>query len=101
MKKRGGELGKVNAKQLTDVFEKLGKGEISKDMVIDSIVQTSLGKKPAPSKGKVDLEAEVHRLLKEKPGLSFGAYMGILMGKLRGQVSGEDISRALKKGMKG
>ncbi|MBL7160468.1 MAG: Glu-tRNA(Gln) amidotransferase subunit GatE [Candidatus Aenigmarchaeota archaeon] len=101
VKKRGGELGKVNAKQLTDVFEKLGKGEISKDMVIDSIVQTSLGKKPAPSKGKVDLEAEVHRLLKEKPGLSFGAYMGILMGKLRGQVSGEDISRALKKGMKG
>jgi len=47
--------------------------------------------------GMVGLEEEVVKLLKEKPGLSDKAYMGILMGKYKGRVSGKEIMELLKK----
>ncbi|MDD5741574.1 MAG: hypothetical protein PHH54_06340 [Candidatus Nanoarchaeia archaeon] len=49
---------------------------------------------------KIDLseiEAEIAKLVKEKPGLSIGGYMGLIMQKFKGKVSGKDATEILKK----
>ena len=35
----------------------------------------------------INRRKEVKKLIKEKPGLSQGAYMGLIMGKFKGQVT--------------
>lgn len=44
-----------------------------------------------------EIETEAARLVKEKPGLSTGAYMGLIMAKFKGKVSGAEVSRVLQK----
>lgn len=44
-----------------------------------------------------EVESEIARLIKEKPGLSMGGYMGLIMGKFKGKLSGNDASGILKK----
>ena len=49
---------------------------------------------------KLDLnkvEEFVIKLVKEKPGLSIGAYMGLIIKEFKGQVSGNDVMEILKK----
>lgn len=83
-----------------EIFDSLDKGSISKDSVFNILAEVALGRKPDFSKyrlEKIDLEDEVKGLLREKPGLSFSAYMGLLMAKYKGRVPGQDIAKALKK----
>ena len=51
----------------------------------------------ATKKSNINLEAEVKKIIKEKPGLSQGAYMGLLMEKFKGQISGKEVADILKK----
>ncbi len=49
---------------------------------------------------KVDIsnvEMEIAQLVKEKPGLSIGGYMGLVMEKFKGKVNGKDAMEILKK----
>ena len=49
---------------------------------------------------KIDLgeiEAEIVKIVKEKPGLSIGGYMGLIMAKFKGKVNGKDATEILKK----
>jgi Glu-tRNA(Gln) amidotransferase subunit E-like FAD-binding protein len=43
------------------------------------------------------LEKDIERIVKEKPGISQGAYMGMVMAKFRGKVDGKKIMDILKK----
>jgi Glu-tRNA(Gln) amidotransferase subunit E-like FAD-binding protein len=43
------------------------------------------------------LEDEIVRIVKEKPGLSSNAYMGLVMSKFKGKVSGKEVMEILKK----
>ena len=45
----------------------------------------------------VKVEAEVAKIIKEKPGLSIGGYMGLIMGRFKGKVSGKDATAILQK----
>ena len=45
----------------------------------------------------MDLETEVKLLIKEKPDLSIGAYMGLLMNKFVGKVNGKALSDELRR----
>jgi glutamyl-tRNA(Gln) amidotransferase subunit E len=57
----------------------------------------------AMKKEKVDngeLEEEIMKLIKEKPGLREGAYMGLLMAKYKGKFSGKELMDLIKKYMK-
>lgn len=54
----------------------------------------------ATQKSDINLEKECKDLIKQKPNLSQGAYMGLLMQKFRGQVSGKEISDELSKILK-
>ena len=47
---------------------------------------------------KVDnLEDEIIKLVKEKPGLTSNAYMGLAMAKFKGKVSGKEVMEIIKK----
>jgi len=39
-------------------------------------------------------------LIKEKPGLSFNAYMGLVMKEFQGQISGNEAAEIIKKYVK-
>lgn len=83
---------------LEAILEKVG-NEISVNdvkRVMQGIVQ---GKSfnEAIKKSDIDLSLELKNLLKEKPGLSRGAYMGLIMGKFKGHVSGKEVSDELDK----
>ena len=47
-----------------------------------------------------DVETEIAKLVKEKPGLSIGAYMGLVMTKFKGKISGKEVSEILNKLLK-
>ncbi len=37
------------------------------------------------------------KLIKEKPGLSVNAYMGLIMKEFKGKISGKGVSEIIKK----
>ncbi len=51
----------------------------------------------AMEKSDIHLSEEIKKLIGEKPGLSKGAYMGLIMGKFKGQVTGKEVNDELEK----
>jgi len=99
-------LERVEEKLGMDVFEEVLRAVEAKKIqetdvkhVLEEIVK---GKsvKQALSVEKIDLseiEGEVAKLIKEKPGLSVGGYMGLIMARFKGKVSGNEVMEILKK----
>jgi len=79
---------------LENVGKKISEGDVR--MVLEKIAKGS-PLKDALKKSSIDLATEVKNLLQQKPGLSQGAYMGLLMAKFKGQVAGSEIAKELKK----
>jgi len=74
--------------------------KITENDVFDVMKQIAEGKevKQALKREKIEnLEEEILRIIKEKPGLSKNAYMGIVMGKFKGKVSGKEIMEIIEK----
>ena len=46
---------------------------------------------------KVTREKEIEKIVKEKPGLNQGAYMGLVMGKFKGKIDGKKAIEILRK----
>jgi len=44
---------------------------------------------------KIDLTQEIKSLIKEKPGLSNNAYMGLIMAKFKGKVNGQEVMKTI------
>jgi glutamyl-tRNA(Gln) amidotransferase subunit E len=44
-----------------------------------------------------DIEGEIAKIVKEKPGLNANAYMGLVMAKFKGKISGKEVMEILKK----
>jgi Glu-tRNA(Gln) amidotransferase subunit E-like FAD-binding protein len=84
----------VLEKILSSVGEKISENDVK--IVLEKIVQ---GKtlEEAMEKEEVDLDEEVKLIMKTKPDLSKNAYMGLLMQKFKGKVSGNEVMGALKK----
>jgi len=87
----------LNLDILATVLEKVGKEITPSDLkpVLEKIVQGE-NLKDALKKENIDLEKVVKDLISEKPGLSTGAYMGLIMAKYKGQVSGKEVSEKLR-----
>ncbi len=47
-----------------------------------------------------DIEDYIKKIVKEKPGLSVNAYMGLVMQKFKGKVNGKEIIEILRKYVK-
>ena len=101
------ELGKkikVKNKLTIDVIETIlqavNSGKISESDAKIVLQEYLAGKeiKEALKIEKVEnLEEEILKLIKEKPGLSVNAYMGLVMEKFKGKVSGKEVAEILKK----
>ncbi len=77
--------GKISEQDVKKVLEKLAEG---------------ISLQEALKLEKVDLrhmEAEIAKIVKEKPGLSLGAYMGLVMKSFAGKVDGNQAMQILKK----
>ena len=47
-----------------------------------------------------DIESEIVKLVKQKPGLSVGGYMGLIMGKFKGNINGKEVNEILSRILK-
>ena len=92
----------LNQDLLERVLESVGDGKISESdvKVVLGKVFSGMSLGEAMEKSDVDLAGEVARLVKEKPGLSQGAYMGLVMGKFKGKVSGGEVAKVLSEVLK-
>ena len=92
----------LNKDVLANVLETLKKGKISEgDLkhVLTKIVKGEEYEKSLEAKKSEegDIEEQIIKFIKSKPGLSLNAYMGIVMKEFRGKITGEEASEILKK----
>ncbi|VVB80119.1 Glutamyl-tRNA(Gln) amidotransferase subunit E [uncultured archaeon] len=85
--------------RLETILQALESGKISENdikMIMQKIYE---GQKveEAMKKEQIDLESEIKSLIKEKPGLSSNAYMGLVMAKFKGKVNGKEVMEVLGK----
>jgi Glu-tRNA(Gln) amidotransferase subunit E-like FAD-binding protein len=92
------------AKQLTldrleTILQAVESGKISENDVKMVMQKVYEGQKveEAIKKENIDLETEIKNLIKEKPGLSSNAYMGLVMAKFKGKVNGKEVMTILAK----
>jgi Glu-tRNA(Gln) amidotransferase subunit E-like FAD-binding protein len=77
--------GKIKEEDAKHVLEEIAKGKNINEAI--KIEKVDLG----------EIESEAARIIKDKPGLSIGAYMGMLMSKFKGKISGKDANEILGK----
>ncbi|MFA5174104.1 MAG: Glu-tRNA(Gln) amidotransferase subunit GatE [Candidatus Pacearchaeota archaeon] len=92
----------LHGEVIQDVINSIVSGKIAKDDVKHVMNEIAKGKtfEQAIKIEKVDLgdvESEIAKLVKEKPGLSLGGYMGLIMNQFKGKVSGKEVTEILKK----
>jgi Glu-tRNA(Gln) amidotransferase subunit E-like FAD-binding protein len=80
--------GKIKEEDAKHVLEKISKG-IKIDEAL-KVEKTDLS----------EIEGEIAKIIKEKPGLTIGAYMGLVMQRFKGKVSGKAASEIINKLMK-
>lgn len=76
---------KINPEDVKHVMEKIVKGERFEDAI--KLEKSDVG----------EIESEILKLVKEKPGLSIGGYMGLIMQKFKGKISGKEATEILEK----
>jgi len=99
---------KLTEEIIKNLLKVLAKEEISessvKNVITEIVKGASLEKAIQKFKStgisKNEIEKEIDKIIKEKPGLSIGAYMGLAMQKFKGKIEGKDISEILKKKIK-
>jgi len=77
--------GKIERHDIKHVMEEIVKGKSLEDAM--KMDKADLG----------DVESEIIDLIKKKPGLSVGGYMGLIMKKFKGRISGKEVNEILKK----
>jgi Glu-tRNA(Gln) amidotransferase subunit E-like FAD-binding protein len=95
----------LNLDIIESVVDAVRKNKITKDDVKHVMAEIAKGKKleDAIKIEKADLgdiESEVAKIVKEKPGLSIGGYMGLIMARFKGKISGKEANEILQKIMK-
>lgn len=93
---------RLNRDVLIFVLEELKKEKISENQIKQVMERVAHGTKvqDAVLFKKQDLhsvEERIAKLIKEKPGLSQKAYMGLIMKEFRGAVSGKEVMEMIKK----
>jgi Glu-tRNA(Gln) amidotransferase subunit E-like FAD-binding protein len=99
-RKYGIDTDSLTEKEFEEVFEALDKGKIPKNVVINVLMDYAQDKFESMDKyigaSEEDIKKEIEKIIKQKPGLSIGAYMGIVMGKYKGKVDGKKVMEMLK-----
>jgi len=79
---------------LSEVDKKIGEGDVK--VVLQKIYEGS-SLEDAMKKEQIDLAGEINSLIKEKSGLNANAYMGLIMAKFKGKVSGKEVMDELRR----
>ena len=91
----------ITEKQFEHVFDALEKGKISKDVVMNILIDYSKGKftsiQDYAAISDKELEKEIKKIIKENKGVPFNALIGRAMAKLKGKAEGRKIVEFLKK----
>jgi len=92
----------LNLDVIENIANAVKKKEIEKQDVKHVMTEIVKGKsfEEAIKIEKTDLvkvEAEIAKIIKEKPGLSVGGYMGLIMARFKGKVSGKEVTVILQK----
>lgn len=66
-------------------------------LVMQDIVRGKSADEALKIESTENLEEEILKIVKEKPGLSSNAYMGLVMSKFKGKVSGKEVMSILNK----
>lgn len=77
--------GKIDRYDIKHVMEEIANGNSFEEAV--KVEKADIG----------DVESEIAKLIKQKPGLSIGGYMGLIMKEFKGKVSGQEVNEILKK----
>jgi Glu-tRNA(Gln) amidotransferase subunit E-like FAD-binding protein len=100
---------KISEKLTLDVIETilnaLTKDKIQKHDIQNIILDIIKGKSVSEAikiekQDSSELEKDILKIIKEKPGLSINGYMGLIMSKLKGKASGKDVTDILKRHVK-
>jgi Glu-tRNA(Gln) amidotransferase subunit E-like FAD-binding protein len=95
------DINNLTNREFEEIFKVLDQGKISKDVVMDILIDYSSGKFESMDKyssaSSENLESEIKNIIDSKPGLSIGAYMGMIMGKFKGKIDGKKAMEILKK----
>ena len=92
------ELTKLfNAHTLEAILEKVDSHISANDVkVVMNKIASGKTLDEALQKSDIDLDLEIKKIIKERPNLSSSAYMGLVMGKFKGQVNGREVKDALE-----
>jgi len=83
---------RIPKESLESMLEKLSKGKSVKEV-------TAKGLPEAVS--EEEIRSETKAILESNKGLTFGAYMGLLMNKFKGKADGKTIAKVLKEELRG
>ena len=91
----------LNRDVLGNVLENVKKGKIKESETKHALENIAKGKGIEFEKvDESELEEKISKIIKEKPGLSMNAYMGLVMKQFRGKISGKEVSEIIKKYVK-
>lgn len=76
---------KINKNQIRPIFNDLMSGILLKDIIVKKIESSD------------NIEEKIMKIIKEKPGLSENAYMGLVMKEFAGKISGKEVMEIIKK----
>jgi Glu-tRNA(Gln) amidotransferase subunit E-like FAD-binding protein len=79
---------KISENQIKEILEKIAKGENFENAI------------KFEKTGVSNIEEKIAKIIKEKPGLSENAYMGLVMKEFKGEVDGREAREIIKKYVK-
>lgn len=96
----------ISDKILIGIFKKLKENNILENNIESILLKICEGKsieeaiQKEDTLSSPDIESEIKNIIREKPNLSIGAYMGLLMQKFKGKIDGKILMEILKKYVK-
>ncbi len=100
----GLDVSKIKDDHFKTIFENLNGNKINKEAAEELLADVCKGKKIDINKfesvSESKIEKEIKELIEKKPGLSIGAYMGLIMSQYRGKIDGKKAMDILKKFIK-
>lgn len=96
---------RINGDAIAGILEEVKKGRIEENAIKGVLERIALGESMEKiiSSERADLnevEDKVRKLIKEKPGLSSQAYMGIVMAEFKGRANGKEVMEIIKRYIK-
>lgn len=91
---------KISDEHISKILNLINDSKVPKNNLADAlmdIVQGQFNLDKYKSTSDDDLEKEIEKIVKSKPGLNPGGYMGLVMAKFQGKIDGKKAMELLKK----